>query len=206
MSSSAAAGPVALDPLTPIAFTMPVGSFARSQKLDVTPRRAGVPAAFTMSFSPKMKLVANDTVTFTLRNVVGSTSDLCVGPALGHLPKISRESWILEKFQLILTVGSSDIQIDKNMSIVVPSSAGLMVPSEGMMSKTKSFTVSANVKDGSIPLLPLTHVLGSPAIGVLNETQISFDIRCTGEKISEFNLSFRKKGRFVSICNIYHFF
>ena len=189
IAANASLGPVAINPMTPISLTMAVGSFARSQKVDMTPRRAGTSANLILSFSPKMRLVENDTVTFTLRNVVGSSSNLCFGPAAGLLSKFSRASWVLELSELVLTVADTAIEVDENVSVVIPSSAGLLLPSAGIVADTQDFTVSANVQGGSIPQLPLTYDVSSPAIGVLNDTTLSFDVGCAGGRISGFNLS-----------------
>ena len=186
ISSDAALGPVARFPMTPLAVTKAVGSFARSVRIDVNPRRAGTAGTFTIYFAPKMKLVTNDTISFALRGVIGSTSDICIGPAPGFSSKFSRASWNLERFELILTVDAGTyIDINENVSVVVPSSAGLLLPFSGISADTEDFTVSANVEDGSIPYLPFTHHIRTPAVGILNETVISFSSSCAKSNISE---------------------
>ena len=190
LASDAVLGPVSRYPLTPLAMTTGVGSFSGSQRLDVTPRRAGAAAAFTLSFSPKMKLYPDDTVSFFLRNVTGSSGDFCVGPAMGSQSTFHHGSWILERSELVLTVNQA-AEADENISVVIPSSVGLLLPSAGIGMNTDSFTVSANTRDGYIPVLPRTYLFNRPAIGVLSEMQISFDDTCVGESISGFDLSFQ---------------
>jgi endonuclease I len=190
LASNAALGPVTRYPLTPLTMTIGVGSFSRSEKLEVTPRRAGTAAAFTLSFTPKMRLQPDETVSFVLRHVAGPSSDFCVGPTKGFPSVFDHGSWFLERHELVLTVGQTAM-VDVNLSVVIPSSVGLFLPATGIGMNTDPFTVSANVRDGSIPVLPPTYVVNRPAIGFLSDTRLSFDDACSGESIPGFDLSFR---------------
>ena len=190
LASNAALGPVTRYPLTPLTMTIGVGSFSRSQKLEVTPRRAGTVATFTLSFTPKMRLQPHETVSFVLPHVAGPSSDFCVGPTTGFSSVFDHGSWFLERHELVLTV-SQTAKVDVNILVVIPSSVGLFLPSAGIGMNTDPFSVSANVRDGSIPVLPPTYVVNRPAIGLLSDTRLSFDDACSGERIPGFGLSFR---------------
>ena len=188
LSSSAADGPVAVNPLTPIIYTQPVGDFGTSSAIQFEPAMAGSPTRITLNFRPRMRLAPEETITFVLPLIIGDSAVLCIGPAPGYDATFEAANWSLATSELILTV-AAPVDADEHVSVVVPSSAGLTLPAAGFPADWANFTVSVDALEGPILVTPSTSLAASQPVGVLNDTRLVLDPGCPGEPAS-MNLSF----------------
>ena len=182
MATDAKDGPLPLDPATPLTSLQGIGSF-KNTSVDFIPRRAGAIVRIVISFAPNMQVITGDTISVVLRSVIGISSDLCIGAAPGYETRIENASWHLNSSTLVLTV-SQDIEIDEQVSVLIPSSAGLMLPSTGLSVDTTNFTISTDAVRGPVPQYPLTYITESPRVGVLNDTVVHVTPGCAGEPSS----------------------
>jgi hypothetical protein len=193
MFTDSVLGPVLEDPETPIATVQAVGSLQDTVSIVYDPPKAGAPVRTTVTFTPDMMLIPGDTLQFVLSGIVGKSDTVRVGPPPGYPARFKRATWILSQSTLVLTV-SDTVAEKEEVGILVPSSAGLMLPADGLRSFTSGFmgyTYSVQALYGPIPRLPLSYVTKFAAIGTLNSTSLTLGAGTCPGAPSSWRLSFK---------------
>jgi hypothetical protein len=168
-------GPIREDPETPIATVQAVGSLTDTLSVAFNPPKAGAPTRITITFTTSMELRPGDTLTFILTGIVGKSETVRVGPPSEYPARFNHATWTLSQSTLVFTV-SSTVAENETVSVLVPSSSGLMLPADGLRSFSsgfRGFTYSIRAIFGSIPKAPLSFASNFTAIGTLNGTSLT---------------------------------
>ena len=189
LATNAADGPVPFVPPTPFQWknSTQVGALQRTA-LDFFPRKAGAPTQLQFSFIPAMSLHVSEIILLRLETVLGASNNMSCGRIIqGKRMQTAPLTWSLSNTTLSITI-TVEISAAEEVIIIIPSSVGLLLPSQGIPGNFSGFSFAIpNAVDGAIQLFPSIPISESPAIGVFNDTVLGVDPSCS----SSFNISFR---------------
>ena len=172
ISSTAVDGPV---PATPIPTSPGVGYFVKSKILFTPHCNGGNTTDIMVSFSSRLGLVAQDTITVQMPFFTGPTSSQ-ITVASDPADAVSRASWSLVTRALVLTVAKS-ISSQTEIAVTIPRSAAIQIPPNGVNPANTAMRISSNAKSGPVPPTPFMTV---GPVGRLLRSDIRFTNTCQG--------------------------
>jgi hypothetical protein len=182
ISVEASGGPILRSPLS----VQPVGAFSRSE-ISYNPAFAGLVSEISLRFVPQMFVRDNETVKITLP---GFTSDF--GSQSFGSPDLVSLSFALASWNQTEYAGELSLMARNTMKpgvlvqVVIRSSAGIKLPSRGLLQNDPSITIESDSKDGFVYA---TSVGTSPAVGALAWSSLSFAPACSGQ-VTEISFEF----------------
>jgi hypothetical protein len=144
---------------TSIAFSPCIGTFYQTS-LCFSPTRAGLPAGVTIRFQYNRLLTYGDTVRVRLYGFV-RRAELIMEPIVPPTYMFSAASWDNGQQFLILTA-TAEIPRMTVVSVLIPESAGLVIPVDGIQQDDSRFTISTNTPAG---IVQPTAIMRVPSIG-----------------------------------------
>ena len=171
---SAIAGSI---PASQIMSIQAVGSFNYQTTLALSPRIIGGLASISLSITPGMTILTGESIQITLPQFTGNSS----GPrscsqdfyAIANLMISSPcdfASWNADSNILVLNI-SSVLPIGKPVTMIVPSSLGIRIPSTAILQDFQGLTIGCNANDGYVCCEPIKSVTW---IGEFSNSRIEF--------------------------------
>ena len=155
-----------------------VGAFKAGPDLSYTPLQTQAAVAITIAFSTYMDLAQSDSVFFALPGFQAGESSFSITVNSGNIDTTA--SWNQATHTLTL-VSSGSNTAESDISVTLPSSIGIRLPSAGLTLNQEALTFSCNANTG--PVLA-TSIPSSNSVGVLSSFSLTFQPRLVGSPTS----------------------